>query len=208
MKYKGIRNKNRLGVYQVSKLLGISEETYKNVEKGTLLLSGEQLEKFKEIMSNSKDIRFNNLQLNKDIDDFVKSGQALEKLKDLGYSKKQLANILNISYFPVNKFFNDVENKLSFDFKLKIYDFLNNPLNKNVSWNMAPGYIEPVKEEEPKVDISEEPKEVNDNIEELKVDVSEEPKEVDYDYIIQLYIDEIKQLRKQVERYEKLIDLI
>lgn len=88
MKYKGIRNRNRLGVYQVSKLLGISEETYKNVEKGTLLLSGEQLEKFKEIMSNSKDIRFNNLQLNKDIDDFVKSGQALEKLKELGYNKK------------------------------------------------------------------------------------------------------------------------
>lgn len=206
MKYKGIRNRNRLGVYQVSKLLGISEETYKNVEKGTLLLSGEQLEKFKEIMSNSKDIRFNNLQLNKDIDDFVKSGQALEKLKELGYNKKQLANILNISYFPVNKFFNDVENKLSFDFKLKIYDFLNNPLNKNVSWNMAPGYIEPVK---PFDDIDtkknmkleeEESKEVDDNI--------EEPKEVDYDYIIQLYIDEIKQLRKQVERYEKLIDLI
>lgn len=188
MKYKGIRNRNRLGVYQVSKLLGISEETYKNVEKGTLPLSGEQLEKFKEIMSNSKDIRFNNLQLNKDIDDFVKSGQALEKLKDLGYSKKQLANILNISYFPVDKFFNDVENNLSFDLKLKIYDFLNNPLNKKVSAkiNKKSYKIEP---EEPKVNVSEEP-------------------EVNYDYIIQLYIDEIKQLRKQVERYEKLIDLI
>ena len=199
MKYKDIRNRNRLGVYQVSKLLGISEETYKNVENGTLPLSGEQLEKFKEIMSNSKDIRFNNLQLNEDIDDFVKSGQALEKLKELGYNKKQLANILNISCFPVNKFFNDVENKLSFDFKLKIYDFLNNPLNKKVSAkvNKKSYKIEP-----------EEPKEVNDNIEEPKVDISEEPKEVDYDYIIQLYIDEIKQLRKQVERYEKLIDLI
>lgn len=199
MKYKGIRNKNRLGVYQVSKLLGISEETYKNVEKGTLPLSGEQLEKFKEIMSNSKDIRFNNLQLNKDIDDFVKSGQALEKLKDLGYNKKQLEKVLGISTFSINTFFNNPEKNMSFDLKLKIYDFLNNPLNKKVSAkiNKKSYKIEP-----------EEPKEVNDNIEEPKVDVSEEPKEVDYDYIIQLYIDEIKQLRKQVERYEKLIDLI
>lgn len=185
MKYKGIRNRNRLGVYQVSKLLGISEETYKNVEKGTLPLSGEQLEKFKEIMSNSKDIRFNNLQLNKDIDDFVKSGQALEKLKDLGYSKKQLEKVLGLSTFPINTFFNHPEKNMSFDLKLKIYDFLNNPLNKKVS-----AKINKIEPEEP------------------EVNVLEEPKEVDYDYIIQIYIDEIKQLRKQVERYEKLIDLI
>lgn len=206
MNYKGIRNKNKLGTYQVSKLLGISEETYKNVEKGTLPLSGEQLEKFKEIMSNSKDIRFNNLQLNKDIDDFVKSGKALENLKELGYNKKELGNVLNISSFTVNKFFNSSDKNISFDLKLKIYDFLNNPLNKRVSakinkksYKIEPEELKVDVSEEPKVDVSEEPKEVN---------VLEEPKEVDYDYIIQLYIDEIKQLRKQVERYEKLIDLI
>ena len=62
MNYKQKRNSKRLDTYTVSKLLGIDEKTYIEVERGYRNLEGNLIDKFMDIMDNAKEIRFNNKQ--------------------------------------------------------------------------------------------------------------------------------------------------
>ena len=91
MNYKQKRNNKRLDTYTVSKLLGIDEKTYIEVERGYRNLEGNLIDKFMDIMDNAKEIRFNNDQLEMDIDDWIESGEAKEDIKRMGYEQIEIA---------------------------------------------------------------------------------------------------------------------
>ena len=62
MNYKVKRNRAKLDTYTVSKLLGIKEKTYKEVEKGLRNLEGDKIDKFFEIIDNANEVRLDHKQ--------------------------------------------------------------------------------------------------------------------------------------------------
>lgn len=238
MNYRQKRNKNKLSTYQVSKLLGIDEKTYIEVEKGYRNLEGDMLQKWQDIMDNSKGIRLENMQKERDIDDMIKSGKVKKDLKELGYTQTELSKKLGISLGGLNKALKQPE-KSNFDYKLRIVDFVENPLNKKIEWKNKPGHIEPIdiehyvktteylinnldnqiksenetdnlideinnfeEEKQPENDLLKENSDLRHQLDELR-------KDYDSDMYYMKILEENKQkLEKQLERYEKLIDLL
>lgn len=187
MNYKQKRNTKRLDTYTVSKLLGIDEKTYIEVEKGYRNLEGNLIDKFMDIMNNAKEIRFNNKQLEQDIDDWIESGEAKKDIKRMGYEQIEVAEKLNTAPSMISKTLVH-PNNVQFSTKYKLYDFIKNPLNKNIE------------------DILKE--EVNKNV---KVEVDKPNKSVIgnkelSETELELLKEENAKLKKQLERYEKLID--
>lgn len=190
MNYKQKRNNKRLDTYTVSKLLGIDEKTYIEVERGYRNLEGNLIDKFMDIMDNAKEIRFNNKQLEQDIDDWIESGEAKEDIKRMGYEQTEIAEKINTSPSMVSKVLCH-PNNVQFNTKYKLYDFVKNPLNKNIE--------DKLKEEKEKNVIKE-----VENIE--KNVIEKQPTEMLSVNQIETLQAENERLRKQLERYEKLID--
>ena len=186
MNYKQKRNNKRLDTYTVSKLLGIDEKTYIEVERGYRNLEGNLIDKFMDIMDNAKEIRFNNDQLEMDIDDWIESGQAKEDIKRMGYEQIEIAEKLNTSPSMISKTLLH-PNNVQFNTKYKLYDFVKNPLNKNIE--------DVLKEEKGKSVIKE-----AENV------IEKKPTEMLSVNQIETLQAENERLRKQLERYEKLID--
>lgn len=203
MKYKNIRNKHRLDTYTVSKLLGINEKTYVEIEKGYRNLEGNLIDKFMDIMDNAKAIRLNNAQLERDIDEWINSGEALKDIKDSGYSQSKLANKLNITPSVICKMLKGKNS--SFNTKCKVYDFIKNPLNKNIEYLLKKEKEKNVKDEEEITDenLAKEVKNTKKDVIEEK-ETTENPTDLIND-ILELK-EENDKLKKQIERYEKLID--
>ena len=105
----------------------------------------------------------------------------------MGYNKKSFAEAIDYSQPTINQILNS-KRQGSFGVKCAMYDFLHDPLNKNI----------------------ETKKNVKKNMENVNVEVLS----LDEESMIKTsYTDELEQLkeenrklRKQVERYEKLID--
>ena len=190
MNYKQKRNNKRLDTYTVSKLLGIDEKTYIEVERGYRNLEGNLIDKFMDIMDNAKEIRFNNKQLEQDIDDWIESGEAKEDIKRMGYEQIEIAEKLNTSPSMISKTLLH-PNNVQFNTKYKLYDFVKNPLNKN---------IEDVLKEEKGKSVIKEIENTEKNVIEKQ---STEMLSVNQIETLQA---ENERLRKQLERYEKLID--
>lgn len=190
MNYKQKRNNKRLDTYTVSKLLGIDEKTYIEVERGYRNLEGNLINKFMDIMDNAKEIRFNNKQLEQDIDDWIESGEAKEDIKRMGYEQIEIAEKLNTSPSMISKTLLH-PNNVQFNTKYKLYDFVKNPLNKN---------IEDVLKEEKGKSVIKEVENTEKNV------IEKKPTEMLSVNQIETLQAENKRLRKQLERYEKLID--
>lgn len=190
MNYKQKRNSKRLDTYTVSKLLGIDEKTYIEVERGYRNLEGNLIDKFMDIMDNAKEIRFNNKQLEQDIDDWIESGEAKKDIKRMGYEQIEVAEKINTSPSMISKTLLH-PNNVQFNTKYKLYDFVKNPLNKN---------IEDVLKEEKGKSVIKEIENTEKNVIEKQ---STEMLSVNQIETLQA---ENERLRKQLERYEKLID--
>lgn len=190
MNYKQKRNNKRLDTYTVSKLLGIDEKTYIEVERGYRNLEGNLIDKFMDIMDNAKEIRFNNKQLEQDIDDWIESGEAKEDIKRMGYEQIEVAEKINTSPSMVSKTLLH-PNNVQFNTKYKLYDFVKNPLNKN---------IEDVLKEEKGKSVIKEIENTEKNV------IEKKPTELLSVNQIETLQAENERLRKQLERYEKLID--
>lgn len=187
MNYKVKRNRAKLDTYTVSKLLGIKEKTYKEVEKGLRNLEGDKIDKFFEIIDNAKEIRLDNMQKEPIIDEWIISGKAKEDIKEMGYNKKSFAEAIDYSQPTINQILNS-KRQGSFGVKCAMYDFLHDPLNKNI---------------ETKKNVKKNMENVN--VEVLSLDEESMIKTSHTNELEQLK-EENKKLRKQVERYEKLID--
>ena len=179
MNYKTMRHKSKLDLYTMANLLGIDKNIYKEIEEGKKNLSGELIDKFCEIIDNAKVIKIENKQKERDIDGWLKSGQAIKDMYDMGYNYNTLSEFIGFSQPTINQIMNNKRNA-SFGIKNTMYEFLKEPLNKNI------------KEKKKKDDIEvlyvppEEHKGNDKELEKLKA--------------------ENEKLRKQLERYEKLID--
>lgn len=137
MNYKVKRSKVGLTPYMVAKELGIDFEKYQLVEKKKLPLEGNLVDKFLSIVdpSNAKMIKMNHTQRLTEIKEYAKSGKLKELMQTRGYKKQtDLAKSTDISNAEVSRAINYSKTTLKpSDSTLeRVYDFLMNPLNKNV----------------------------------------------------------------------------
>lgn len=200
MNYKKKRNNCRLDTYTVSKLLGIDEQKYIEVEQGYRNLEGELINKFMDIIDNAKNIRFNNKQLERDINEWIESGQAKRDIKATGYEQTEIAKKLNTSPSMLSKILCHPNNVL-FSSKYRLYDFVKNPLNKNIEDLLKIEKEKNVKVEDKTIDEN-----AAEEVENTKKDMTAEYKRQDFDNELETLKTENERLKKQLERYEKLID--
>lgn len=195
MNYKLKRNRAKLDTYTVSKLLGIKEKTYKEVEKGLRNLEGDKIDKFFEIIDNAKEIRLDNMQKEPIIDEWIASGKAKEDIKEMGYNEKSFAEAIDYAQPTINQILNS-KRQGSFGVKCAMYDFLHDPLNKNIETKKN---VKKDTENTEKKDTENTEKEVLSLVDEPVINTF-------YTNELEQLKEENKKLRKQVERYEKLID--
>lgn len=181
MNYKNLRRKSKLDLYTIANLLGIDKNIYKEIEEGKKNLSGELIDKFCEIVDNAKIIKIENKQKERDIDEWLKSGQATKDMYDMGYNYNTLSEAIGCAQPTVNQIMNN-KRKGSFGLKNTMYEFLKEPLNKNIKENKKKDDIEI---------LYVPPKEHKGNDKELEKLKAEN-----------------ERLKKQLERYEKLIDML
>lgn len=130
MNYRQRRTLAGISLYTMAKQLGIEEEKYKEVEKKKRPLEGKLVDKFQEVIKNAKQIKFDrNIRL-MEIDRWYASGEVKEALTEYGYNQVSLAKEMKLSNTTVLDAIK--HGKATNDVKEKIYDFLNNPMNKKI----------------------------------------------------------------------------
>lgn len=197
MNYKARRNNKRISFYTMCKRLGLDKQTYLEVEKGKKNLEGEYIEKFEDTIANAEGIRLERTMRIAKINEWIKSGECLKRLKEMGYTQASLARTLKLHPASICKTFKG-DPMISDDTKEEIYDFLNNNLNKYVG--------EPNKKGRPvsnKVEVNKETTKPIDVIKEVEEVVNKElPTEASVNDVRDEYI---KKLERQIMIYEKLI---
>ena len=131
MNYRQKRIASGISLYTMAKELGIGKNKYKEVEKNNLSLTGELLDKFMATIDKAKELNFNRLVKTKKVDEWFTSGQARKDMEQMGYTQPTLAQALGTHNTYVNKALVGKE-RVSEDFKEEMYDYLHNPLNKNL----------------------------------------------------------------------------
>ena len=139
MNYKKRRIKAGIPFHTMVKELGISEEKYREVEEKRRRLEGELFDKYLSIIKRGKVIKFTLDDEIKKIDDWVKSGEFMQTAQKYGYgSQKDLAEALNIAQSTISTLINK-PNEVGNDLKIKIYNFLHDPLNKKAEEKIVKG---------------------------------------------------------------------
>lgn len=130
MNYKRKRIGAGLSAYTMSKELHVPYEKYLLVEKKQIPLEGSLLDRFHDALKNAKMIKFNHKQKMHDIKRAIDKGELRDRMSKMGYNGMTLARELGIAPSEVSHVLN---NKNSNDERVEmVYDFLMNPLNKNV----------------------------------------------------------------------------
>ena len=131
MNYRGRRNKANIKFYTMAKELGIDEKTYKEIEEGKRNLEGQMLDKFMNILKRNKEVNFNDaIKVNK-INKMVEDKIIMKKITDLGYTQREIAKKIGISQGTVSCIITKTR-PVSEEVKVKLYDFITNPLNKKL----------------------------------------------------------------------------
>lgn len=131
MNYRGRRNKANIKFYTMAKELGIDEKTYKEIEEGKRNLEGQMLDKFMNILKRNKEVNFNDaIKVNK-INKMVEDKTLMKKITDLGYTQREIAKKIGISQGTVSCIITKTR-PVSEEVKVKLYDFITNPLNKKL----------------------------------------------------------------------------
>lgn len=195
MNYRQKRNQKRLSVYTVAKELGIDYDKYLEVERGLRPLEQEYVDKMQRVLENASTIKMNRNIKMAQIKQSILDGSLKKKMIDYGYTQKEIADILNMNSTSISYVFKEDSTNVSDDTIERVYDFLDDPMNKKIKLE---GRILTVdKEEEPKLDATntfvytmpkEEPK-----ISALREDVLEA---------------ENKLLREEIDRLERIIEMI
>ena len=167
----------------VAKNMGISLQTWNNVEGGLIALEDDKLDKFLSICEpdNAKQIVLDRTFKMNSINDFFANGEAKELMQKRGYNQNTLSEKCNIDNAVVSRIIS--KNNGTDDNKEIIYDFLHDCLNTNV---------EQKSKKKTKKIVTEMP----------VVEVKTPETSATYDELV----EENKALKKQIERYNKLID--
>ena len=96
MNYKNIRKNKGFDKYLIAYKLGISYSDYFKIEKGTRALSGEKLDLFNEIISDSLNIIEQN-ELYKGSKEWLNNTNIYDAIKQFGYTTQEMAACLCIS---------------------------------------------------------------------------------------------------------------
>lgn len=131
MKYRYRRKKAQIKFYTMAKELGIDEKTYKEIEDGKRNLEGNMLDKFMNILKRNKEINFNDAIKANKIDKMVEDKTLMKKITDLGYTQREIAEKIGISQTTISCIITKIR-PVSEEVKVKLYDFITNPLNKKL----------------------------------------------------------------------------
>lgn len=131
MKYRYRRKKAQIKFYTMAKELGIDEKTYKEIEDGKRNLEGNMLDKFMNILKRNKEINFNDAIKANKIDKMVEDKTLMKKITVLGYTQREIAEKIGISQTTISCIITKIR-PVSEEVKVKLYDFITNPLNKKL----------------------------------------------------------------------------
>jgi transcriptional regulator with XRE-family HTH domain len=196
MNYKARRNNKRISFYTMCKRLGLDKQTYLEVEKGKKNLEGEYIDKFEDTIANAEGIKLERTMRIAKINEWIKSGECLERLKEMGYTQASLARTLKMHPASICKTFKG-DPMISDDTKEEIYDFLNNNLNKNVG--------EPIRAYTRKQPINQETTKPIDVVKEVEEVVNKEVPTEASSRSFDVRDEYIRKLERQIMIYEKLI---
>lgn len=129
MNYKKRRIKAGINFYTMVKELGIPEKKYKEVEEGKRNLEGNMLDKFMDIIRRKTEVNINTMIDIEKVNKWITSEDFKKDMKNYGYTQRTLAKELNLGQSTISHAVNGRKG-VSDSFKLKLYDFLHNPLNK------------------------------------------------------------------------------
>lgn len=220
MKYKYKRQKAQIKFYTMAKELGIDEKTYKEIEDGKRNLEGNMLDKFMNILKRNKEINFNDAIKANKIDKMVEDKTLMQKITDLGYTQREVAKKIGTSQATISCMITKTR-PVSDETKIKLYDFITNPLNKKLESDKM--QKEAVKEEKPTETINTKKKEEkpldkakntvksdNKKKEAVKIDVEVKLKDFAVVKEMQAKIEKqekrIATLKRRIMLYEKLIE--
>lgn len=220
MKYKYKRQKAQIKFYTMAKELGIDEKTYKEIEDGKRNLEGNMLDKFMNILKRNKEINFNDAIKANKIDKMVEDKTLMQKITDLGYTQREVAKKIGTSQATISCMITKTR-PVSDELKIKLYDFITNPLNKKLESDKI--QKEAVKEEKPTETINTKEKEEkpldkakntvksdNKKKEAVKIDVEVKLKDFAVVKEMQAKIEKqekrIATLKRRIMLYEKLIE--
>lgn len=212
MNYRKRRSDAGLSVYTVSKELGISYEKYLEVDRGERDLEGELVDKFLNAIERAKEINFNRMQKMKDVNEWFVSGQARKDIENANYTQKTLADAIGVGInqgsLCLSLKNNGDKRSLSDDAKERVYDFLHDPINKNIvkkpKFKVSNVFNKKAKEKLPEITPIEvgEPEEMIEEVEEVKTNEISVASET----IIKSLKEENERLKRQISLYEKLIE--
>lgn len=131
MNYRAKRNAYGLSIYTISSRLGIDYKSYLEVEKGLKNLDGDRLNKFQEILKNSHIIKLERAKKMSKVNKWFEDGLFNEYLQKLNYNQRTLAKMLGCSQPHLSNVVNGTSK--SPDLLERIYDFLTDSLNANIS---------------------------------------------------------------------------
>lgn len=131
--YKRKRLASGLSRYTVAREMGFTLTQYIKIEEGWINLNSEWIDKFNDIISRAKEIKFNRRSKLFMIREMIKQGTLEMKLKEQGYNMAELGRAMG--YAPSTICGTFKLRKTSDDLIEQVYDFLQNPANKNFKGN-------------------------------------------------------------------------
>lgn len=130
MNYRQKRNQKGLSLYTVARELGVDYNKYVEVERGQRALEQDYVDKFQKILANATQIKLDRVQKMAMIKEEIANGTLRQRIKDYGYTHRELANELGLVQGAVSNALSGNMKLTSEDTMERIYDFINEPFNK------------------------------------------------------------------------------
>lgn len=132
MNYRTRRSLKKLSRYTVAKNLGVDYDKYVEVERGKRPLEKQYVDKFQEILANASEIKLAHSLRMGQVKEAFKNGTLRKKINEYGYTYSTLAKELGLTQGSISNAFSGNPRLTSDDTMERIYDFLNEPFNKQI----------------------------------------------------------------------------
>ena len=132
MNYRTRRSLKNLSRYTVAKNLGVDYNKYVEVERGKRPLEKQYVDKFQEILANASEIKLAHSLRMGQVKEAFKNGTLRNKINEYGYTYSTLAKELGLTQSAISNAFSGNPRLTSDDTMERIYDFLNEPFNKQI----------------------------------------------------------------------------
>ena len=126
------RTESGLTRYTVAREMGIPLSKWKEIEEGFIPLENEWVDKFNDVINRAKEIKFNRIGKMQKVKEAIKNGSLKERMIKQGYTMVGLSKHLDIGATCCNYVIAG-KPQVSEDAMEQVYDYLMNPLNKNLN---------------------------------------------------------------------------